>query len=264
MPLEQAIVRYTKEPGRVWLREPTGRDEVAVDDVSTFTAIRLLDQLLVALPAAVVHPGMAQDLTASDRDQLLAAVYRQVYGDRVVSTVRCSACTSPFDLSFSLAQLMDTVDHQRAPSERLIDGSFRLADGTIVRLPTGRDECEVAALPAPEAERTLYERCRLSQHSASQPDELGDVLDKIAPVLDLELDAHCPECDQHEAVHFDIQSFVLKAFIQERRQLTAEVHCLARAYGWSLRDILSLTRSDRRAYVALIEAEQLRNRRGSV
>ncbi len=112
-----------------------------------------------------------------------------------------------------------------------------------------------------EAERVLYELCLVTSEPAVSLEALNDALEAIAPILYLELDARCPECGQPNAVYFDIQSFLLGALLQERKVLLSEVHRIAVAYGWGLDAILSLKRSERRSYVAFIEAEMYRNRR---
>ena len=253
---------HTARPGWARLGALTGREEVAVEDASTATAIRLLDRLLVADTAAVVQPGQSADLTAADRDRLLAAVYGRAYGDLIVSTVTCAGCATPFELSFSLADLGARVLDQPPRAERLADGTFRLAGGAAVRLPTGRDELRVAVLPPSEAEEALYRACLVASAEEVTREALGEALESVAPVLDVELDAPCPECGLHEVLRFDVQSFVLGALVLERRRLLAEIHRLALAYGWTLEAILSLTRGDRRQYAALIDNESVRARRG--
>ena len=39
---------------------------------------------------------MAADLTAADRDRLLAALYEQAFGDRIDSTLTCAECARPW------------------------------------------------------------------------------------------------------------------------------------------------------------------------
>src|SRR4051812_7854929 len=85
-----------------WLREITGADEAALEGRDTPAAIALLDRLLVDRPGATVRPGEAALLTITDRDLLLAAVYRASFGARIGSTVACAGCGAPFDLDFDL------------------------------------------------------------------------------------------------------------------------------------------------------------------
>lgn len=224
------------------LRELTGRDESAVSGASTAVAISLLNGLL--------EEGSAAELVAADRDRLLAALHLSAFGDRIESTLTCARCAQPFDLHFSLRGLIDSID-ARTPSAQwraLGDGRFEGAGGATIRLPTGSDELSVAELPPDEVEQVLRTR-------ADWPDD--DVLEEIAPLVDLELVAHCAECRHAHTVRFDIQSYFLTALASERRRLLAEIHRIAAAYSWSLAEILSLTRNDRRAFVELIQNERV-------
>jgi hypothetical protein len=132
----------------------------------------------------------------------------------------------------------------------------------------GRDEYAVAGLAAEEAERALLERCVVAageggtafDASGLDASAVQEALEQLAPMLDLDLNARCPECGQDQSFHFNIQSYLLGALLGERRQLAAEVHRLAMAYGWSLHDILSLERAERRTFVALVETEMARAR----
>lgn len=264
MQTDAVLLKYVQPRGCARLREMTGHDEEAVDDSSTRSAIDLLDRLLTEAEGCIVGPGSAGNLTAADRDRLLAAIYRRAFGDRIVSTIACKSCATLFDISFSLTDLVSTLEKSCVSAEQLSDGRWKLHDGNTVRLPTGHDECDVATLPATEAARSLYERCVGQGQETMQIDRLGTVLEQLAPVMDLELDAKCPECSRHELVRFNMQTFLLQALRQERRQLRMDVHRLALAYGWSRDAILSLKRGDRRAHVSLVETERSTRRRMTV
>lgn len=235
-------LRFAGQRRTARLRELTGRDESAVTGPSTPAAIALLDALL--------EDGAAAELVAADRDRLLAALHLYAFGDRIESTLTCAQCAQPFDLHFSLSGLMESID-RRTPSAQwkaLGDGRFENASGETVRLPTGSDELAVAALPLADGEDVLRRR-------AEWPDD--EVLEEIAPLVDLELVAPCAECRHPHTVRFDIQSYFLTALAAERRRLLAETHRIAAAYSWSLAEILSLTRNDRRAFVELIQNERV-------
>ncbi len=79
---------------------------------------------------------------------------------------------------------------------------------------------------------------------------------QVAPVLNLTMQAHCPECDNDQEVLFDIQTFFLTRLKQERLQLTKDIHLIARCYHWSADVILDLPRKLRRQYAAMIESER--------
>ena len=238
------------------LRELTGHDEYAVLSASTAHAIHLLASLLD--PASVQEPNQIRvvDLVAADRDRLLAAVYRRAFGDRIESTLTCVRCSQPFDLYFSLNRLLASLDEPR-PGEwkALGDGRFEAANGVSFRLPTGTDELAVVGLTPEEVEAVLLSRCTEGAEWPEGRTAFEELLEQVAPLLDLELLAPCAECNHVHTVQFDIQSYVLGALVAERRRLLVEINRIARAYSWSLDEILSLTRSDRRQFVEIIENE---------
>jgi hypothetical protein len=245
-------------PGGAWagLRELCGYDEESVEGTDTVTAIQLLDHLLVDRPGTTIGPGNAAKLTATDRDRLLAAIYARTYGSRIESTIQCLYCNEPFDLDFDLYEILDGLDAAKGTmaTEETKD-VFTLPDGRQFRLPTGEDEFAVCHLPADKAESELLARCLLKNNLGVESEDIQAAMQEIAPVLDLELNALCPECGRSQHVRFDMQSYLLSALAAERVQLTLEVHRLAMAYGWNLQDILALPRSQRRTYVALVENE---------
>lgn len=240
--------------GYVRLRTLRGLDEQAVTGTDVNQACDLLDRLLANGPGTCAGPGDAARLTVAERDRLLASVYRDSFGDQVGATAVCAVCGEQFDLDFALTALVDTVQAGALKRE------VRLEDGTRLRVPTGEDEQAVVALPATTAAETLVSRCVVESAEGGGDVNLAAaarLLEEAAPVLDLELEAPCPECGGDNTVHFCIQDLLLGSIIRERPRLLGEVHLLARAYGWNLAEILGLPRTDRRALVGLLEREAI-------
>ncbi|UOQ64825.1 hypothetical protein [Hymenobacter volaticus] len=119
------------QTGVVTLRELNGHDELLVSDASSFNAIQLLDNIMLATskPAA--------SMAVSDRDRLLAALYQYTYGPRVESTLTCTSCNEPYDLVFSVTDLLSfrVGDGKQQRDE---EGYFLTEDGKRFRLPTGK------------------------------------------------------------------------------------------------------------------------------
>lgn len=86
------------------LREITGIEEQQVSGTTTVDTMQLLEHLLVEIPGFLPRDNLVK-LTASDRDRLLAAVYRRTYGNRIASSVVCVTCGDVFDLHFNLLML---------------------------------------------------------------------------------------------------------------------------------------------------------------
>lgn len=260
MMTERIPLRFVGETRVVRLRELTGRDERAVLGASTIDAIQLLDMLLDNSLTQREQCLCAADLVAADRDRLLARVYEHAFGDRLESTLRCARCAQPFELCFSLSELTESISKPSSVNgwRQLGGGRYETAAGVPFRLPTGSDELAVASLSSKEAESSLLSGCVESDAWPGGVKAFEETLNEVAPLLAFELKASCPECGHRHTLQFDIQSYLLGAIVGERRRLLAEVHRLATAYAWSLDEILSLTRSDRRHFVELIEHDTSR------
>lgn len=240
------------EPVFARLRELRGSDELALQGVDTRAAVQLLDRVLDRDRGPDAPPCAAADLSASDRDALLAALHRANWGDRITSSIRCPACEQMVDLSFELSALQRQL--QPPPATVHVEGlrALRSAQGESFALPDAQAEEEAATLGL----HAGLARLQASITGADSPDvaQLGTTLEALAPLLDVELDAACAECGASQLVRFDIQSFTLQRLLDERERVLGEVHALASGYGWSLDEIVSLPRSLRRALAARLTA----------
>jgi len=251
--MQRVTLEFAPDGGFAVVRALCGHDEEAVTETSTAAAIALLDRVLVDVPGVVVGPGRARELTAPDRDRLLTALYRATFGPRVESTRECRACHELFDLVFMLEDLVAMLRESSRRIEPDPDAGYRLLDGRRFRLPAGTDELALLGLDPAEAERQLLRRCVLEGSPSDAPETIFDAMEAAAPLLDLDLDARCPSCGENQPVHFDLQHYLLSLLVQEGQQRIVDIHRLAGTYGWSLAEILGLSRVQRRALVEQIE-----------
>ena len=263
MSTDQVVLQFAPNGRWAALRDLCGADESAVEGTGTPAAIALVNRLLAAAPGTGVGPGMAASLTASDRDRILAAVYTRAFGAQVQSTVVCGECGESFDLDFRLDQLAGSLSEQTGhpPLHPGEDGLFTLDKGVRFRLPTGEDECSVIGMTMDEGIIELAKRCIVGGDTAPHVEMCQQSMEEVAPIIDLDLDAVCPNCDAAQSLHFDLQHYLLQKLMAGRRQLAAEVHSLANAYGWGLNEILQLSRSQRRIYAELVAARDSARRR---
>ena len=239
----------------VRIRELCGHDEQFVSDSSTSTALNLLHKLLHDLaPDFDVFA-----LTPWDRDLLLAQVYFRTYGQQVKSSVTCKQCSEKFDLDFNLLELIDSIRPGKLPDkvESLGSGIFKTVAGRKFRLITGHDELAVIGKGETEAQKELVESCMLDDDNLSDEEiyEIQEAMAALAPIVDLDIDAKCPECHFEQVFHYNLQSYLLRAIRQEKNLLVREIHMLASSYNWGLQDILSLSRTERKSLASLIEAD---------
>ena len=258
MPRNRIELYYTPGQRILTLSELCGTDEMALDHADTENAIRLLDRLITAEVAKGTEALSAGRITTADRDRVLAHLYVMVYGPKVESTVHCQFCEARFDLDFSLPDLQQHLQpgQGEVEVEQMEDGSFKLTTGHQFRLPTGEDELAVATYPPEQAAELLLRRCLLEGDPASAGEQVQEAMAQIAPVLQTETQAFCPECGKEQALFFDVQSFFLGRLLKDQTQVIREVHRLASVYHWSSTEILSLPRRLRRMYFDHIEYER--------
>lgn len=254
------------------LREPCGLDEQRSEEMGPVAASELLEQLLVDGSGSALRREALPGLPLCERDQLIAALYARQFGDRVESTVSCSACRETCEVSFSLASLLESIVSSSQEDVAVgpdANGHYALAGGLNFRLPNIEDERAIRGLPSEQAEIELLRRCVVSERTLVDAEEerkrvllqsVGAAMEKVAPVLDLDFLASCSMCGAQQSVHFDMVSFFMTALMRERQLLAREVHRLASAYRWTHEDILRLPTKVRRLYVALAEAERGRSR----
>jgi hypothetical protein len=259
-PVDYVNLEYSEPQGQVALREISGREEWLVSGSHTFVVIQLLDQLLVDVPGTMWGQGTAARLTAADRDRLLVTIYLRCYGQWVISTITCRSCGDLFDLNFNLLELEKSIkSNGSGPAFDRQGDQYVLPDGSRFRLPTGEDEIAISQYEQDQALEELMRRCFSDQKKKVTQEDLK-VIETAAPLIDLELAAGCPYCGKDQIIHFNLQYYLLTALQAEQTRLAGEIHLLAITYGWGLNEILSLTRSQRRMYVRLIE-DQLSQQR---
>jgi hypothetical protein len=237
---------------RAFLKSLTGADEMAADA----GPLALLDRLLVAGSQAIAS-GEAARLSVADRDRLLAAIHREVFGDRIEADAPCQGCNRLFAIAFSLTALVDGQKPQPLAGVDGPDGAghYRLGQVTF-RLPTSEDLDAAIGLPAPQRGATLLARCIVEGAESAREDEIEAAMAALGPILDTDLDTTCPHCATAQRVRFAIDRYLLRCLANERRFLLQETHRIARAYGWSHAAIMALPRRDRQQYVRLIDAER--------
>lgn len=233
-------------PRSVRLRPITGRDELAVTAYDYSSVHGLVSRLASGSSGPALDLGQ---LTVSEIDRLLAALYDMLYGDSAECRVRCGGCGEAYEFTLSLSQMIAAQDAER-PDPPDADGAWTLPDGRRVRAPRLED-LEVAGTPG-----ALLERLLLSSDAPADTEALSAFLERAAPVLSLDLDAACPHCAAAERVRFDLAHYLAARLAGERPFLVRETHLIASRYGWSHGEIMDLSRDDRRAYAGLIEAER--------
>lgn len=270
---EWTPLRWTAGRRRARLDAMCGWSEIAARDTSPSSAIACLDALLpTSGEADELVASEAATLSVADRDRLLAHLYLRQYGAQVETTLTCAACAQPFDLDFLLADMVQHCeqpdDHEGTAPETLADdatGRGRLVwtVGDLRFGPvTGIDELAVAGLRVDQRADHLLARVIEGDPSRADRSTVSGLLEQRCPLLSTAIGATCPECDEEQAVTFDVQTYVLRKLELGRTQLFRDVHLLASTYHWTRDAILSLTSAERRSYVDHNTADRTPSRAG--
>lgn len=189
------------------------------------------------LPLGVVNAGLLK---------LRAALF----GPKVELQVECEHCGDLLEIPLDISELAAGANEQESGAEIEVDG-FRF------RLPASRDLATVAYDLDPEAVALrLLEACCVSRPEGDAG--LADVLrradallEAADPLADPRLDVVCPSCGRHMDAALD-PGVLLWDDVQARaRGVLGQVHALARAYGWTEREVLSMSPRRRAAYLEM-------------
>jgi hypothetical protein len=229
------------------LRSLTTSDELSVVENNTRSLLSLI-QFLISDGGEGGISDSAKIVTA-DRDRVIAKLYISLYGVKIESTIECTECGQKFDLGFSLEDLLAHFQPEMVSIKE--DGIYEVEPGIRFRLPTGEDELAAEVSNVKVAEMIILKRCLLNGDPDSR-EKVEQSMAEVAPILNQEINASCPECSHNQTVLFDMQSFFLNRLIGERNILFQEIDLIASRYRWSHREILDLPRSLRKQYSKLI------------
>jgi hypothetical protein len=223
-----------------------------------------VDRALTLLEACCGEPRerLAQ-ASIGQRDALLLLVHQQLFGDVLQAFAECPQCRERLEYSLSTREIAARSQTGGIDSEShlsFVDGGMQVQ----LRLPNSFDLGAVAAsTDMATARRLLAERCviEMTRERRTVPvSELTDsAVDRIAahlasadPQADVVIDLTCAACRHAWQVILEIESFLWIKISSLAKRLLRDVHALARAYGWSEQEILSLSPLRRRAYLEMV------------
>ena len=211
--------------------------------------------LLSCAQPAVEREQLAR-LPVGRRDAALLAFRKVSFGPTMAVCAECPACRQKVDLSLEADALLGGSEVASAGLEVESEGyqvQFR---------PVATADLQ-AVLQADQPRQELLRRCIVSCHrrgGAVALEELpAAVLDQVErcmqaadPLASVDLQLVCPDCEHVWEAAFDIVSQLWADVRIHARRLLREVHELASAYGWTEREILSLSQARRQEYLDLV------------
>ena len=146
------------------------------------------------------------------------------------------------------------------------DYTVQLDDYAVTfRLPTTEDLLALVSEAsgdgaAPTPERQLLARCVQAAQRDGAPVAAADLPDRLVAAVAAQMEAAdpqanvtlaltCPACEHGWEQLFDVAEFLAAEVDAWARRTIGEVHALASSYGWSEREVLSLSAQRRRLYL---------------
>jgi hypothetical protein len=211
---------------------------------------------------AIARPDLAReqlaDLSIGARDAALLSLRETAFGPDMTALVHCPSCGEPLELAFTTADLRADTPANPPPLTLQHDGHE-----VQLRLLTSRDLAAAGEGDLEQRRRILLERCMVSarldgQAAATPPAALAEAaVARLAAAdaqADVQLDVSCAGCGHAWRAPFDIVSFLWTELAAWAERTLREVHVLASHYGWTEREILSLSALRRRHYLGMVRA----------
>jgi len=214
-----------------------------------------------------ITPSLIADLLVGDRDYLVLRLREMTFGPRVDALVHCPnlACGKVMDLSFSI----EDITIERKPVLRRTFSIETDLYGVEFRLPTGAFQEEAAQVSSAAidfdrllagcvtqiGESTDVDATAIRALPIETRSRIEGAIQRLAPVLEIEFEAECPECGRAFLFPVDFTRFFFDQMKTNLRDLELEIHFLAKNYHWAESEILAMTRKKRKRYVSLLRQE---------
>lgn len=200
--------------------------------------------------------------TVGERDGALMELRSALFGPAADAVGECGECGAPIEFEIDVDELRSFGGEPAGETVVEIDDGWVVAS----RPPTATDLVAIELAEGTDAAiESLWERCVLTaSHSGEMvaahalPETVRTtVAERWAasdPLADVRLALVCPACGVPSQQAFDIASYVWEEVDGWARGLLADIHVIARAYGWSEDAIIELSPTRRRWYLEMIAA----------
>jgi hypothetical protein len=214
-----------------------------------------IDQGLLALSAAFPETPYETlaDWPLGRRNTALARLRLVCFGPRLEAWLTCKRCDEKLEFQMDgTALATEHLGREYPPIDPIV------VRGHSFRLPTSRDLARVAAeTDARSAAIELVESCRLEEReprdwSREDLEEVGEQMALADPMAETRLTLICPSCGTECDEALDIAAFLWTEIEGRAKRLLLEIDALARAYGWTEGEILSLSDRRRAHYLEMV------------
>jgi hypothetical protein len=213
--------------------------------------------------ALLAADGEPPPRTLGEQTARLLGLHSALFGPQADLLSQCPACRSVASFAADCDALIDGLQRPGAEASHRLD-----LDGIAIefRLPGAADLAAAATEDTEERfARAVVDRCvlwciRHGEHVpvSSLPDEVLDAVSQRMEALDpaaaISFAVVCPDCGARWNAPLDVGRLLWEKVQISAERLLLDVDALARAYGWTEREILSLSPGRRAAYLQIVSA----------
>ena len=192
------------------------------------------------------------ELPLGEVNAALLRLRESLFGPDIEAQVCCPQCGELLVIGLQVGQLLAEAQIDDRRREVDVRGfRFRVLDSHDLAAIANEVDAEAAALH-------LLERCCIGRPEGSMPlpptilDEAEAELEAADPLADLSLAVRCDACGHSWEASLDAGSLLWQEVQRHVRGLLGEVDALARAYGWTEREVLALSPPRRAAYLGML------------
>lgn len=226
----------------------------------------VLHRMLHLLSAACGIPEVntIAQWSIGERDARLLQLREWMFGSKLVNLARCPECSEmvEWEMSTDMLKLQPFGQKEPAATYLLQCGAYhlqyRLVNSLDVLSLIGQGD--VSFRP----EQLLLD-CVLEAKMGDQTVSTAELPAEVLAALDRQVEqedpqAHismamtCPACGHNWSTIFDIMGYLWAEIDAWAKRLFQEVYILARAFGWSERDIIEMSPRRRSLYLSMLRS----------
>jgi hypothetical protein len=214
-----------------------------------------LDRSLLALATALPETsyGSLADWPLGRRNRALAELRCACFGSSLQGWTACTQCGEKLEFEMDARVLAREEVNEPGRREPIV------VKGRSFRLPTSRDLARVAGeTDSRRAAIRLMEGCQLEggESAAWREEDVEEVGEEMAladPMAETRLALHCGTCGNEWDEALNIAAFLWAEIEARAKRLLFETHILASAYGWTEKEILSMSEPRRALYMEMVQ-----------
>jgi hypothetical protein len=223
-----------------------------------------VDKALAILACFIpdVAPEALSNMPLGQRNTQLIKIREELFGSEMTCLTQCVHCREPVEFVLHTQDFYKSITVESSSSYYTVNIAeytfkFRLLNSEDLR--TSLKEINPAAIRRRLIQCSILE-IKAQDGTIIQQEELPEQLlhqyiehlYNSDPQVETQLTLTCSICSQQWQDSFDITHFLWKEIDLYAKQLLQEVHFLAAVYGWSEKDILTMSFHRRQYYLNVI------------